>query len=195
MINRSTYYDGKEFKHEDRVVRFQRAWGGCSFHGNFLIVIGEEQLFQETHYYILAEAQLNDLSEMPGAIRQLTAEYKVEQWLGMLDDNLREFFAISNQMASRSGFRTVYITDVPRIREYIDTQVDLVIGLIKPLKRLHFFGQSMLPAEMNSVPTKKIKAEEYPKIEALANVITGMLKYAHENIPDSFLVPEVEPDY
>lgn len=194
-INRSTYYNGKEFRYDDRTITFQRAWGGVSFDGCFACVVGEERYYTETRYYLLAEAQTAALNELADDVRQLEAEFGVEVWVGHLDKNVEQFLRINNTQAYNNRLRSWVVRDVPRVREYIDVQLDLVYSLLKPHKLLHFYAQSSIPAELQSVPDRKVKAEDHPKVEALANCISGMLQYGFEDLSEDEALPEEEPWY
>ena len=86
--------------------------------------------------------------------------------------------------------------DTPRIGEYIDNQVSLVHMLVRPVaKRLHFFNESMITAELFSLPKVDIRADQYHKVAALSNAVAGMLRYSGERDESFDPNPEPEPAY
>lgn len=202
LINRSSKYNAMgEFWHDGRKVAFNRVWGGLGFHGTakFAVVLGEEQFFNETHYYVLVEAQTEkseSLVHIFEAATFLEATYKVSRWVGRVDANIQQVLAVYNKKLYNSGIRNLVIMDVPRIGEEIDESISLVHSLVKKEeKRLHFFSESMIPSEIQGLPSRDIKQELYPRATALANVVGGLLLYSHDAVDQSALEPEVEAPY
>lgn len=202
-INRTTKLkqDGK-YWHEDRIVNIERIFGGAAFKGinKFACVLGEESFLGQTHYFVLAEAETEQgesIADIFKAITVLTASYGIKRWFGRIDENIRQTLAVYNKMLYNRGLRNVVISDVPRVGEYIDENLALVHLLTKSEdKRLHFFNESMIAAEIKSIMQHKdIRTEDFPKSTALSNAIGGMLKYSNENVNPEDLEPEVEGLY
>ena len=85
--------------------------------------------------------------------------------------------------------------DVPRIGEWIDEQVGSIHMLVRTAaKRLHFFGESMVTAELKSLPSKEMRADAFPRATALSNVIYGLLRYSGEAAGES-LTPDPDPGF
>lgn len=201
-INRSSRYNELgEFWYDGRKVDIQRIWGGIAFEGNplFAVVLGEEQFFNQTHYYILAEGQAEEhegLADIITMCKRLEAEYKVKRWMGFKDDNIERFLVIMNKASYNSGISNFLVMNAPRRGDYIDEGIALVHSLVTPQdKRLHFYNESMIPSELKALPSIDIKASQWPRATALANVIGGMLLYCHENISSEDLVPEPEESF
>ena len=202
ITNKSTKYNDKgEFWHDGRRVIFQRIWGGLSFKGTnlFSVIVGEENFFSTMHFYILLEmeTEVNDsIIDLIQASARYTSLYRVDRWLGRLDTNISETLAVSNKSMYNSGIKGLSVMDVPRISEYITEGVGLIQNLVKPSeKRLHFFSESMIPSELVSLPTNKVKAEDHPRTTALSCVLWGFLRYGHENVDSSMLIPSPEAAY
>jgi len=202
IIKRSSkYLPNGEFWHSGRRVDISRIYGGVAFHGvaKFAVLLGEEHFFNETHYFILAEGETDrdeSLVDVIDLCRKFDAEFKNQRWFGRLDVNVKETLAVCNKQSYSSGVRNLMVTDVPRIGEWIDEQLSLVHLLVRPQeKRLHFFSESMIPSELQSLPTKDIRAEDYPRTCALANVVTGILKCSAENVSAGDIAPDPEPMY
>jgi hypothetical protein len=202
LIKRSSkYLPSGEFWHAGRRVVISRIYGGVSFAGiaKFAVLIGEEQFFNETHYFVLAEGETErdeSLVDVIDLCRKFDAEFRNQRWFGRLDANVKEVLAICNRQSYNTGVRNLLVTDVPRIGEWIDEQVAIVHLLVRPQeKRLHFFSESMIPSELQSLPTKDIRAEDYPRATALANVVAGILRCSAENVTAGDLAPDPEPMY
>lgn len=204
LINRSNKYNAKrEFWHEGRQIHIQRAWGGVAFHGQpkVAIVVGEEDFFTQTNYYILAEGYTQPeagegLTELISLMQRIEAAYNVKRWFGRLDANVNEVLEICNKMSWKQGLRTITVSDVPRVKEWIDEQIALIHTVTKKEnKRLFFFGESMVVGELQQVPKMDVRADEYPRTTALGNVIASMLKYTQDNYSPEDLMPPVEEIY
>ena len=166
-----------------------------------LIIVGEEQFFNQTNYYLLAEGYTEPengegLTELVSLTRQMEAAYGVKRWFGRLDINIEETLGVLNKQAWRDGLRTIVVSDIPRVGDYIDEQIALIHTVTKKSnKRLFFFGESMVVGELQQVPKSDVRAEEYPRTTALGNVIASMLKYTRDNYTTEDLLPPEEPVY
>jgi hypothetical protein len=183
------------FWHDGRIVQFQRLHGSIHF-GGYTIIVAEEQFFTETHYYTVAEAQMSEgetVQDVLDIARRFESLFKVNKWWGRIDKNVKQILEIYNRQMYNSHTRCIYIEDVPRNGEYIDESHSIVHRLLRPeMKRLHFFDGSMAPAELLGIPHRKIRADEFPRATALADVIGGLLRYGYDNVCESDLVPEPE---
>jgi len=199
IINRSSKYNElKEFWHDGRKIQIQRVWGGIGWHGkpHFVVVLGEEQFFDQTHYYILCEGQTEQHESLMDTVdlcRRLEAEYRVERWVGKKDSNIEQILVICSKLQYNSGMKNFIVMDAPRRGEMIDESVSSISRLVKPTdKRLHFYSESMIPAELKSMPLTDMRITEFPRVTALANVLYGMLTYGHDILTSSDLTPEPE---
>jgi hypothetical protein len=161
-------------------------FGGVAFHGpvRFAVVLGEEQFYTQTHYFILSEAetsQQESIADLIDGCRKLEAMFKVMRWYGRLDTNVKEIIAICNKTGYNSGIKNFICSDVPSIGEDIDEMIGTIHRLTRKAdKRLHFFGESAIPAEILSLPSRKIDHEVWPRVTALTNAVHGMMKYSGE---------------
>jgi hypothetical protein len=201
IIKRSSKYNASgEFWHDGRKVDINRICGGVSFHGpiKFALVLGEEQFFQETHYFILAEGETGQdesLADVLDICRRFDAEYKNQRWFGWLDTNVQQALAVCNKQLYNTGVRNVVVMDVPRVGEWIDTQISAVHMLVRPSqKRLHLYEESLVKSELLTLPSSDIRADKYPRATALSNVVNGMLQYSGESEQQGF-DPDPEPMY
>lgn len=199
IINRSDKYNEKgEFWHKGRRVNIVRSWGGIGMHGlpKFVVVVGEEMFGGQSHYYIMVEAECEkgeSLADAFSMARRFTAEYRVERWWGRMDTNVDEVLAITNRGFYNKGLNNLVINDTPRLGEWIDEGLSLVQQLAKPRdKRLHFFGKSMIPAELKSCLFNKNRADDYPRATALTAVIGAIMKHGYERVTEAELMPEPE---
>ena len=202
IINRSSKYNAKrEFWHNGRQVMMTRIWGGIAFHGvpKFITLIGEEDYFGDKNFYLIAEGSLEageGLTDIINLAVRMTAEYGVKRWFGRLDENISETLTICNKLYYNSGVRTLTVTEVPRIGEYIDENVSLIHMLTRnETKRLYFFGEAMCVGEIKSLPIKDARAKDFPRATALSNVLAGLLKYQAEKVAPEDLVPPPESWY
>ena len=200
-LNRSTKYKPNgEYWHEGRQVLLTRIFGGVAFHGRkkFSLVVGEEDFYGETHFYILCEAETGEddsIIDIIDACRKMDATYRTQRWFGLLDKNVSEIIVIQNKLLYAHGLRAFTCMDVPRIGEWIDEQVGSIHMLVRPAaKRLHFFGESMVTAELKSLPSKEMRADAFPRATALSNVIYGLLRYSGEAAGES-LTPDPDPGF
>lgn len=195
LIKRSSKYNPRgELWHDGRPVQISRVFGGLGF-PRFAVLLGEERFFGETHYFVLAEAEMDrneSVVDLIDTCKRLQAEYPVLRWFGRLDVNIKEILAIGNKQLYATGYRNLVVMDTPRIGEWIDEQVSLVHMLVRPTeKRLHFFNESMINGPLFSLPAVEIKADQYPQVAALAAVVTGMLRYSGE---EGTVDPNPEPE-
>lgn len=197
----SKYKPNGEFWHDGRRVNISRVFGGVGLLGavKFAVLLGEEQFFQESHFFVLAEGETgpdDSLADLVDICRRLDATFGNQRWFGRLDKNVEEVLAVCNKQAYITGVRNVCITDTPRIGEWIDEHMAIVHMLVRPTeKRLHFFDESMIAAELKSLPTRHIRADEWPRATAIACVVAGMLRYSGEQINAEDLAPDPEPMY
>jgi len=196
IIKRSSKYNADgELWHDGRPVTISRVFGGLGF-PRFAVLLGEERFYQETHYFVLAEAETErseSLIDLIDIARRFQAEYPVLRWFGWLDLNVKEILATYNKQSYSSGVRNLIVMDTPRIGEYIDNQVSLVHMLVRPAeKRLHFFNESMITGELFSLPQVDIRADKYHKVTALSNAVAGMLRYSGEQ--NGPIDPNPEPE-
>lgn len=195
IIKRSSKYNPQgQLWHEGRQVMISRIFGGLGF-PRFAVLLGEEQFFQETHYFVLAEGYTDEnetLVDLIDVCRRFNAEYPVLRWFGRLDVNVKEIIATCNKQMYNSGVRNIVVMDTPRIGDYIDDQVTLIHMLVRPQeKRLHFFNESMVTGDLYSLPSVDIRADHYPRVTGLANVVAGMLRYSGEQaVVDTSPEPE-----
>jgi hypothetical protein len=203
QVTRSSRYNEKRqliFEQdtgEKREVHLRRVWGGMAFHGvpHALVVVGEEQFFRDTHYFILCEAATDyteTLHDLFDIARRIQVEYKITRWLGRLDVNVKEILSKNNKQVYNTGVGNISVLDVPRIGEEINHALSNVHMLTRSHdKRLHFFNESTSVAALKSLAkSSKIKAEDNPRATALANVIGGFLEYRADVVDQSMLIPE-----
>jgi len=201
IIRSSKYNSHGEFWHDGRQVKMQRVWGGIGFDGvpKFACVIGEEQFFSETHYYVLAECELeqfeNHLTLMMVCSR-FAAEYKISRWIARLDKSLDNLLEIYNKKLYRDGLQPLRITEHPNVKETIDESVAIVHSMLtRDNKRLHFFKESMIPSALYHIPESEIKAKEHPAVTALSCVMAGLNRYIAERITPDLIIPVPEGEY
>ena len=203
IINRTTKLKSdKKYWHERRIVNIDRVFGGVAFKGikKFVCVLGEESFLGQTHFFVLAEGETEvgeSIMDLLSAVSSLSASYSVKRWFGRTENNIKQTLAVFNKMQYNRGVRNVVISDVPRTGEYIDENLSLVHMLTKAEdKRLHFFDESMIAAEIKSIMQHKdIKAEDYPRSTALSNAVGGLIRHANERVNPEDLVPEPEGVY
>ncbi len=201
IVKSSKYNSDGEFWHDGRQVEMVRQWGGIGFHGpeKFCCVVGEEHFFGQIHYYILAEAATtgNDsYSDLLDVISNFDIIYKIQRWVARLDKNVDTLLEIYNKKLHAEGRRNIVIHEIPSIGEEIDELVSLVHRILRPKnKRLHFFGESMLPAHLYSVPREGIRAEDHPAVSALASAVAGLQMIAHEPVRPEMVIPVPEGDF
>jgi len=94
---------------------------------------------------------------------------------------VKEIIAICNKSGYNSGIKNFLCFDVPRIGDDIDEMIGTIHKLSRRSdKRIHFYGESMIPAEILSLPARKIQSELYPRTTALTSAVHGILKYSAE---------------
>lgn len=197
----SKYKPNGEFWHSGRRVNISRIFGGVGLIGavKFAVLLGEEQFYRETHLFVLAEAETgpdDSLADLIDICRRLDATYGNQRWFGRLDKNVEEVLAVCNKQLYNTGVRNVCIMDTPRIGEWIDEHMAMVHMLVRPTeKRLHFFDESMIAAELKSLPTRHIRADEWPRATAIACVVAGMLRLSGEQVSPEDISIEPEPMY
>lgn len=197
----SKYKPNGEFWHAGRKVNISRIFGGVAFLGatKFAVLLGEEQFVTETHLFVLAEGETgpdDSLADLIDICRRLDATFGNQRWFGRLDKNVEGVLAVCNKQLYNTGVKNVTVTDVPRIGEWIDEHMALVHMLVRPTeKRLHFYDESMIAAELKSLPTRHIRADEWPRATAIANVVAGFLRYSGERVNAEDLTPDPEPMY
>ena len=189
ITNKSTKYNADgEFWHDGRRIIFHRIWGGLSFVGEKqnIIIVGEENFFNSMHYYIIVEVETelgDSLMDLFQYAVLLSSLYKSERWFGRLDVNINETLAVSNRTMYNSGMRGLFVTDIPRINEYINEGVGLIQSLVKPQeKRLHFFEESMIPSELFALQEGDKDSRLYPRTTALCCVLWGLLRFGYDNV-------------
>ena len=187
--------------HEERRVNITRIYGGIAFKGKFFAcLLGEEMFLNQSHYFIIAEAEAeqgDSIIDLLDVVRRLDGLFSVQRWFGKLDENTNILLANYNRREYNNGVKSIKVWEVPGNGEWIDEAVSIVHMLTRPLdKRLHFFNESMIVSEMKSNPqTGKIRADEYPRLTALSNVVGGMMRYSAEKVSPSLLEPEPEGDF
>jgi hypothetical protein len=201
LIKVSTKFNKeKEFMHEGREVVFFRTWGGLALVGDIksCVVVGEENFYGTSHYYIIAEAETRKnegIIEVIETARKFQAVFKVSRWLSRLDKNIQEIIDITTREMYSSGSGSLYIEDIPRVNETLDEQRSLLSSVSKKgRKRLHFFNESSIPGELKSFPVRDALAKDYPRTSALLSVLWGLMSYRPETT-NCVLEPEFHGDY
>lgn len=192
MIKRSQHFNGKAFRFDGRDVIFTRLWGGVSFHGNFAVVVGEEDFFGKLFYYVLAECEEQTIAGLFDSIRQLDREMGVARWVGDLQPEHEDFLRTTNKHLFRQGLRTCMVYPNTVQANHLDVGVGYIYSLLRPEKLLHFFDLSAITSEIQAIPASSVKADDYPRVAALAYALSGMLRYGHERVSDDDLLPEPE---
>lgn len=203
MIKRSGKFDGKIYKHNDRVIRFQRVYGGLAWPGTdkgWLVVIGEEEHYADRHMYLLAEAYCDTADELITLANRITPELDVSQWYGRHVGGTREYLDHKNSQAFNAGKRnlSVYEAPGPENDDKLLFHVNILLDCVKPeSKGLHFFEDSSLPAKLQGVQGQihQMTCIDHPAVAALGYVVSEMVMHPYVFIDENDIYPEEEPDY
>lgn len=181
MIKISSKYRNNQYYHAGRRVHFERIHGGLGWNADkpgFIVIIGEAEVGKELNRFVLAEASCHSFDELLSDAIKLQARLDVERYHTKFLDGTENYLDIFNHKRFSKGQpRLMHIEEPLDSNKYIHANVEMILDSVRSgNKTLHFFGESMLPAELQSLPsnTSKTKIEDYPAVTALGCVISFM---------------------
>ena len=116
MLKKSTNYKGKKYYLGDEEIKFRRVWGGIGWPGDkegSVVVLGEEDSFNETHWYVLAEGRSSSMGELITMANKLTTEVNVTDWFSKHAGGSEEILNQKNTAAFKKRGRGLIVADAP----------------------------------------------------------------------------------
>ena len=198
MIKISTKYKGKHYYHADRKIIFDRVCGAIGWPGErqgFAVVVGEKDMGRNgINRFILAEATAKSFGELLSDCLKIQKRMELKRWETVFVPGAEKYIDIFNAKAFEKGTDRIASVDEPlEANEYIQMSVELILDAVRSgNKNLHFFKDSSLPADLQSLPsnTSKLKIVEYPSVAALGFVISYMEEFKK---PSPYVVRENAP--
>lgn len=203
MIKRSSKFENGSYRHNERIIRFQRIFGGIAWPGNepgALIVLGEEDYYDDRHWYLLAEGRYETADDLIEAATRLGPEMDIDRWLGRHGNGTKEYLNFKNRQAHDGGRRVLYVGEAPgpEADPGLLFHINIILDCVKPeRKKLHFFGESSLPAELQSVQGNlhQVTNIDHPAVAALGYVLSELIMHPHYEHNPAECFPEPEPDF
>ena len=197
MINISSKYQGKKFIHAARPVTFDRIEGGIGWTADrpgFIVIVGETVIDRELNRFILAESQRTTMGDLLRDAIKLQQRFDLKRWHSVQLPNVERYIDIFNKKQFDKGDARLKPIDEPlESNDYIQVSIELILDSVRTgNKTLHFFMDSALPAELQSLPkvTRKLKIHEFPAVAALGYVVAYMDEFSK---PEPYIFRENSP--
>jgi len=150
-------------------------------------VIGESRVFNgELNRFILAESSRGNFGDLLRDAVKLQQRFELKRWHSVHVPGSENYVDIFNKKQFEAGAHRLAFIDEPlESNDYLQVSVELILDTVMSgNKTLHFFGDSMLPAELQSLPTftSKLKITEFPAVAALGYVIAYMEEYTKPDV-------------
>lgn len=180
MIKISSKFKKKKYYHAERLITFDRVCGALAWPGDkkgFVVIVGESKIFSGgLNRFILAESMRGSFGELLADAVKLQQRFDIKRWHSINVPGSENYTDIFNRKAFDAGeVRLVQIDEPMDANDYIQVSTELIDdGLRVGNKTLHFFKDSVLPAELQNFPTitNKLKITDFPAIAALGYAIS-----------------------
>ena len=187
-------------KFNDKDINFNKVVGGFGWpelNPGFFCVVGEystlTSMGRDPQYYVLAEAQDDDIEKLIEDIIRLRIDYQVQGVYGRTSKHgsqklpAMKFLGAWNEQTGASGGQTCRIRKAPYTDDggSILYHMNLIKSLSKPDQRaLFLFEESRLKGYLREVPEdpKLLKDTNYPAVAALGYALSVLDRQKIEDL-------------